>query len=80
MKEPHWVCRQCGIAANTLSCLIKFGRPPLKEIISVATFHIDKCDVCGGVKSVTEARDFFYPDFSLLSVKYKNRVKLNNQA
>lgn len=46
MKQyPYWVCRPCGD---------KHG----KREMGVATFHTDKCDICGKVTSVTEPRDF----------------------
>lgn len=70
------VCRQCGLAANTLTCLVKYGNLPKKNNFSLSTFHHGECGCCGRLDSVTEARDFFYPDFSLLSVKFKNRIKL----
>lgn len=60
------VCGGCGITANYLSCLKKYGRPPLKKAFSVSTFHTGICDVCKEKTHVTEARDFFYPDFTLI--------------
>ena len=66
MKEYRKVCSSCGIAANVLTCLKKYGTPPLKLACSISTFHEDICDVCGKVNSVTEPRDFFDPDFSLI--------------
>lgn len=60
------VCTQCGISANVLTCLEKYGMPPLKLAFDVSTFHLAECDYCGIRRHVTEIRDFFYPDFSLL--------------
>lgn len=73
--EIHWVCCHCGWAASTLTCIAKRGQLPNQVAYDVSTFHDGICDCCGGTKSVTEARDFYYPDFSLLSVQFKNRVK-----
>lgn len=59
-------CRECGLEANRRTCLKKYGAEPKKAAFDVSTFHKGKCDWCGKIKSVTQARDFFYPDFSLL--------------
>jgi hypothetical protein len=67
----HKVCSPCGITANYLTCLKKYGKPPIKKAFTISTFHIDMCDVCGEKTGVTEARDFFYPDFSLILKKIK---------
>lgn len=66
----HDVCSPCGISANVLTCLKKYGMPPKQLAFTVSTFHTGKCDYCGEEKMVTETRDFFYPDFSLLE-KFK---------
>ncbi len=42
---PQWICAKCGA---------KYGRCA----VSVATWHQDKCDVCGKLGSVTEPRDY----------------------
>lgn len=60
------VCNECGITANVLTCLKKYKSSPKKLSFNVSTYHKGKCDVCGDFKHVTEARDFFYPDFSLI--------------
>lgn len=60
------VCEECGISANVLTCLQRFGRRPYKLAFDSSTFHIDVCDCCGEEKPVTGVRDFLYPDFSLL--------------
>jgi trehalose-6-phosphate synthase len=64
--QLEWVCRDCGIEANRLTCLKKYGREPLKKAFSVSTYHEGICEACGEKKEVTQSRDFFYPDFSLL--------------
>lgn len=75
LKEINNVCSPCGLAANTLTCLVKYGKLPEKPSLSVSTFHIANCDCCGRRTHVTEARDFFYPDFSLLSTRFTNRLE-----
>ena len=67
----HKVCSACGITANYLTCLKKYGQPPLKPAFEVSTFHENTCDVCGYTRMVTQPRDFFYPDFSLITKKIK---------
>jgi len=58
------VCRQCGLAANTLTCLKRYGQLPKKPCFDCSTIHLGICDFCKLEKMVTETRDFFYPDFS----------------
>lgn len=70
-KEVSSVCQPCGVTANYLTCLKKHGRPPVKKAFDVSTFHNGTCDVCGEKTSVTQPRDFFYPDFSLIFKKIK---------
>ena len=55
---PCWVCQSCGSKASG-------GRQ-----FEISCWHKEKCDVCGKVKPVTEARDFFYPNFK----GHNNRV------
>ena len=64
--EVDQVCHPCGITANYLTCLRKYGNPPKKACFDLSTYHHGVCDVCGRMTSVTESRDFFYPTFSLL--------------
>lgn len=65
-KKINNVCSRCGITANVLTCLKKYGNPPKKMCYDISTFHIGECDCCGINTEVTEARDFFHPDFSLI--------------
>lgn len=60
------VCAPCGISANVLTCLHKYGRRPNRVAFDVSTSHMGKCDFCGEERLVTQTRDFFYPDFGLL--------------
>lgn len=69
VEEIKEVCDSCGIEANRLTCLKKYGQEPLKEKFSVSTYHVGRCQACGKRKWVTEIRDYFYPDFSLLLTK-----------
>lgn len=65
-NELGCLCRECGIAANVVTCLKKYGMPPKQLAYSVSTFHKGICAFCGEEKDVTEQRDFFYPDLALL--------------
>ncbi len=73
--EIQEVCHPCGITANYLTCLARYGQPPLKPCYSVSTFHRGVCGVCGREEDVTEARDFFNPDFSLLLALLKQYAR-----
>lgn len=66
-KKIRKVCDQCGKEANRLTCLKKYGKEPIKIKFHTSTYHQGVCDVCGKEKPVTQPRDFFYPDFSLLN-------------
>ena len=68
IQEIRGVCRECGITANVLTCLQSFKAPPKQLAFSVSTFHTGTCDCCGEEKDITEARDFFYPDFRLIQI------------
>ena len=48
---PHWVCNDCGLKASG-------GRS-----FKISCYHEGKCEVCGKIKTVTEARDYYYPKF-----------------
>lgn len=48
---PYTVCYPCGIGASKGKCF------------PVSTYYPGKCDVCEKEASVTEARDFYYPEF-----------------
>lgn len=71
MKPIDNVCTPCGVSANVLTCLKKYKDRPKKLCFQVSTFHDAECDFCGEVTGVTQVRDFFYPDFSLLAKKIK---------
>ncbi len=74
------VCRECGLAANALTCLVKYGQYTLKAAFSVSACYQGTCASCGRDTTVTEERDFFYPDFSLLSEAFRERVKTQKEA
>lgn len=65
-KEIYGVCRECGIAANVLTCIKRYGKRPDKLCFDVGTSSIGKCDYCGKEGMKTPTRDFFYPEFELL--------------
>lgn len=79
-KDVSLVCPACGITANYLTCLKKYGRPPLQAVFTVSTLHNGTCDVCGHFAPVTESRDFFYPDFELIfsQIRYDHEPTGNN--
>ncbi len=62
------ICRVCGIAANVLTCLAKYDDMPKALAYEVSTMHLGTCDICQRSDiSVTEQRDYFYPDFRLIN-------------
>lgn len=65
-KTIENVCDDCGLEANRLTCLAEYGHEPIKPKFSQSTYHKGQCDFCHKQKNITEVRDFFYPDFSLL--------------
>jgi hypothetical protein len=72
------VCFPCGVYANILTCLKTYGRRPNQLAFTVSTYHKGTCDICEEETDVTEPRDFFYPDFSLLETvtNYISNTKL----
>lgn len=48
---PTWICQDCGSKASE-------GKQ-----YEISCWHEGICDICGKIKSVTEPRDFYYPDF-----------------
>ena len=56
---PVWVCYNCGHNAQ----------PDPHKIASLSTWHMNTCDVCGKFESVTQPRDFGYPDFKVKKKK-----------
>ena len=65
------VCKECGISANVLTCLTKYGKPPKQLCFDVSTYHRGICDYCGEEKYITEVRDFYRPDFKYLKAYEK---------
>ena len=65
-KQISNVCRECGITANALTCLKKYGRLSKQLAYTLSTYHKGECDYCKEEKEITEVRDFFYPDFGLI--------------
>lgn len=55
------VCSECGIGASKATYPNRE-----KHSFEISTFHLWICDFCKEEKSITQTRDFFYPDFSLL--------------
>lgn len=71
------VCYQCGIAANVLTCLAKYGQLPKQLAFSVSTFHKGTCDCCRRTDiQVTETRDYYHPNFKLINkIAWRNVLK-----
>lgn len=72
-------CYECGVSANVLTCLKKYGKAPMQLAFTCSTFHKGACDWCKQVKQVTQTRDFFFPDFSLLEAFVMN-CKVNEDS
>lgn len=72
-EYPSNCCYECGISANVLTCIKKYGKPPKKLCFDTSTYNWGECGNCKEVKHVTQPRDFFYPDFTLLSRNFNIR-------
>lgn len=46
-KYPQWICGPCGDKYGEQKC-------------GIATWHEEKCEICGVITMVTEPRDFGY--------------------
>lgn len=64
-----------GRLANYVTCMARFGEPPKKVAYEVSTYSKGTCKYCGRKTMVTEERDFFYPDFSLIDWKRYRLLK-----
>lgn len=85
-NEIHQVCAECGISANVLTCLKRYGNRPHKLCFTFSTSSAGECDYCrrtedadGEPLSVTSVRDFFYPNFDLLTKAIHHAKKENNK-
>lgn len=70
-KYPLWCCAECGVSANVLTAIRKYKKRPRMLANMSATYHFGVCDVCKEKRLITQPRDFFYPDFSLL---FRNHI------
>ena len=70
----HNVCSECGKLANYVTCMARYGHPPKKAAYSCSTMSRGVCEYCGRETYITEERDFFYPDFSLINWKKYRKV------
>lgn len=66
MKRIQKICDRCGAVANIIDKFKANGTLPHRIKFTMSTMHEAECDFCGDFGPVTEARDFFYPDFTLL--------------
>lgn len=74
-NEINQVCYRCGVNANVLTNIKKHGKCPYKLSYNISTFHKGICDCCEEITSITEVRDFFHPDFSLLQKNWILKLK-----
>lgn len=57
---PSWVCHECAVEA--LKKDYEKYRKWMK-VTRIACYHEGLCEVCGKAKTVTEPRDYLYPEF-----------------
>ena len=69
------VCSRCGILANHYTCLERFWWPAKKPCFDISTYHKWVCPICWKDTLLTEVRDFFYPDFSLIPLRVRNKLQ-----
>lgn len=53
-QQPEWVCDDCGQKWGRWYDNGSYFGPPKH----CATYHVNRCEVCGQEKPVTEARDY----------------------
>ena len=61
----HNVCSECGLKASEATFKKKWIKS-VQYCHLVSTYHKWICDYCKEEKSVTQTRDFYYPDFNLI--------------
>lgn len=70
-KKIELVCEYCGVKANHLSQMRKYGEEFDEEkfvpMAEVSTCIKGVCHVCGYEGNVYPVRDFNYPDFNLMT-------------
>jgi hypothetical protein len=59
------VCSECWIKASKKTFEKKWIKTD-EFCFSVSTYHKWICDFCKQEKSITETRDFYYPNFNLI--------------
>lgn len=70
-SEIYHVCSRCGTLAHVATELARGVKlSNIKPRCAISTFHHGICDCCGHETSVTEVRDFYYPDFALINRKH----------
>jgi len=60
---PAFVCYDCAIAAGG------------KLLHENATYHEGNCGVCGKMRSITEPRDYGFPNFKTVIIKKVTPIK-----
>jgi len=61
---PSWVCAECAHEARG-----RFSQ------LNTSTMHEGTCGVCGQAKTVTEPRDYGYPDFTRVYTRLANEAR-----
>ncbi len=75
-SKINWVCQECWEEWSRETWKKRNPRKPQPKIqFDLSTWHDNTCDVCWEKKSVTQPRDFFYPDFNLLKNKLWQKHK-----
>ena len=62
----HNVCCDCWIEASKKTAEKKWIKTD-RYCFYVSTYHTWICDFCKQEKMITQTRNFFYPDFNLIS-------------
>jgi hypothetical protein len=74
-KEIYTICNRCGVCARVVTYWDRFKEFPPKLCWDCSTWHVGICDWCGEERSITEARDFFHPDWThIKSVYHKKKM------
>jgi len=62
------VCFDCWTEASKATQIDKYWEVKYTTSFSVSTYRKSICDWCKKEESVTQTRDFFYPNFNLLNI------------
>lgn len=71
-NEIYECCNNCGKLANLAHAAVYDVCLPMAQI---STYHHGVCPLCGRESSVTELRDFGYPDLKLVNWRSVQRAR-----